>query len=317
MTTTTPAEYHSSKQESIRSAIEVARECNLYPPGADNTLLVHQTRTFIVTANDEQFRRRFPNYKGKRQNFSCDKVQSTHFEESVRAAVTDEFTLTPREVRKQYAQQARRETNEEVDNQSKPAPNVPIRVKPAPILRRPTPTMLHRNVTATPVQNCVRCTLIKRGVTEAFVTEAHLASCAMRVDMTIKEETVSGSNHKENVLSGYDKTLAINVALSSIDNRPPHVVAESLEEKMKRDILGISNPPAIQEGHKCQSSQWLGKREKSLTCGTAKDDAISEKVLLFAPPESGKTVPPAQTHGQRLCSTGYGGPTQRERCICQ
>lgn len=117
-----------------------------------------------------------------------------------------------------------------------------------------------------------------------------MTSCVMRVDMTLKEETISGSAHVEGILSGYDRTLAISVALSSIDARPPHVVAESLEEKMRRDIEGVANPPARQEGHKYQSTQWLGRVEKSLTCGSASDDVMPKKILLFAPPKSGKTV---------------------------
>lgn len=136
MTTTTPSEYHTQTRELIRSAIQVARECNLYPSGADNALLIHQTRTFIVEASDAQFQRRFPKFKGKRQNFSYDKVCFTHFEESVRYAITSEINLTPREVRKQYAQQSRREMTEMVEEPS-PAPEVTLkRVRPAPILSR-------------------------------------------------------------------------------------------------------------------------------------------------------------------------------------
>lgn len=134
--------------------------------------------------------------------------------------------------------------------------------------------MMHRNV-----NNCIRCTLIKRGVTEAFITEAHLTSCVMRVDMTTKEESVTGSDHDTDELNSYDKTLAISVALSSIDARSAYVKAESLENRMERDITGTKPQMPKEKRHKCLAQQWRIEGERSVTCGKALNNTKPQKVL--------------------------------------
>lgn len=276
-----------------------------------------QTEKFVSLATDHEFRRRFPMYKGKRQNFSYAKTEHTQFEQEVRCLAHGPTRMPPRVLRQIYRRTVLREQEKrQAEHQSPPDDTPPTTTeekrKTAILMtHRPEPTSLHLNKQAV-THDCTHCLMKKLGI--IFIQEGII--CACNVDIRVDKVTVEPENVQvvSTPLTGdYERTLMIGTALSHVSRRQPTQDTQTLEEKMESELLSkevcnIETVPVEQTVPltTCKQDDTLQCEEVSIPPlndgvsiklttpweserGNVPREIPVRKSLIFAPPKSGKT----------------------------
>lgn len=283
-----------ARQGKIDRAVEVARKYAMYQEHIDDTLFEHQTYRLLTIANTDDLRVRFPHYNGNFNRFSYDKVKCQPFELALKKHVTGRSTIAPREIRKLYREQALRDHAERDAKVQEPRQQDDTE----PILRRPRmttmpqPSLIHL-AKPTPTLECIRCAQMKRGVLESFTTAPHLEACAFKVDMSTKTDSIKGDKRSA-LLSpqfkrAYPSTMAISVALTASRRSEVIPAEEPLEKKMEREIAS-QEMEMTHTQHRCERVKIRLTGVRYLNTRGAKKDTVSKRILIFAPPKSGKNV---------------------------
>lgn len=283
-----------TRQRKIERAAEVARKYALYQDHIDSTLFEHQTRKLLTIASTDDLRVRFPHYDGNFRRFSYDRVEHQPFELALKKYVTGNSTIAPREIRKLYREQALQDHAEQNITAKEPKPKEdekPVTKRPR-MMTMPQPSLIHL-VKPTPTLECIRCAQMKRGVLESFTTAPHLEACAFKVDLSTKTDSIRGEKKSDRVSPefnrAYPSTMAISVALTATQRSEVLPAEEPLETKMEREVTGKEREVKRAQ-HQCNRVNVRLKGVRYLKTRGAKKDTVSKRILVFAPPKSGKTI---------------------------
>lgn len=238
--------------------------------------IVQDVKKFLTCATDEQFRRRFPDYKGERINFRYDIYRRCEFERRLLLNVKGVELLTVREARRAYkisleAQQKKWELEK----------------------RKSEPEAKDRRNN----DECLRCLLISNGT--VFIPERVLHSC--QVEMAPGEYTEEDVDLDQEVMeqNNYQEVLETSTTLAAFDNRSAITKQTTLQERIDIDLgKVIVKQEKYDTDHVClRSNVTLHAAKKvKLVKGrsqvrTPKFQVVAkDRTLIYAPTRFGKTT---------------------------